>query len=67
MPNIFTRREKHILVIIVLSMIALIIALEKGLIDQQTLDGWALFGMFFFVLPLGIYLITDRERDKHIN
>jgi len=65
MFNILTRREKHVLIIIVLTLAVLFWAFTKSLIDQQTLENWALVWLIFYVLPLGIYILTDRERrDK---
>ena len=46
----------------VLTMIILFIYFERSLIDQQALEDSWLAGMLFFVLPLGIYLLTDPER-----
>ncbi len=58
--NIFTRRERHIvLIVILLSPIFLIL-------DQQTINDWELAWLLFFVLPAGIYILTDPERlGKH--
>jgi len=62
MFNFFTRREKHVFVVIVLTFAVLFWAFTKSLIDQQTLEDWALVWLILYVLPLGIYILTDRER-----
>lgn len=62
--NLFTRREKHVLIIVVLTLAVLFWAFIKSLIDQQTLEDWALVWLILYVLPLGIYLLTDRERRE---
>lgn len=79
MFDFFTRREKHVVIIVVLTIVALAIAsqvrvidphtfLQKRLLDLGSLpswEDWAMYPMLLYVLPLGIYLVTDRERiDK---
>lgn len=58
----FTRRELHVIAVLLLIVLPLLF-----IVDQQTLDDWALAGMLFFVLPIGIYLVNDRERIEQIN
>ncbi len=55
-----TRREGHVLVIMALAVLLLVIT---G-IDQQTLNDHEYLGLFFFVLPIGLYIATDPERRK---
>jgi hypothetical protein len=40
----FTRREKHVLIIIVLTFAVLFWAFSKSLITQETIDSWELAG-----------------------
>lgn len=54
----FTRREKRILLFL------LVLFPLFFFVDQQTLDEWALFGMLFIVLPLGVYIVADPERSE---
>lgn len=67
MLKIFTRREVHVLILFFLSLIVLGIALFMDWVDQQTLEGWSTPAMIFIVLPIGIYLITDKDRLAIIN
>ena len=54
----FTRREKHV---IVLMCITVILIIFSG-IDQQTLNDYEILFMFLFVVPIGIYIATDPQR-----
>jgi len=58
MLNIFTRREKHVLVVFILTGLALL----PFHIEQQTLNDYELLWLFFYVMPLGVYIATDPER-----
>lgn len=58
----FTRREKHVLVMVVLTAAVLTWAIYTSLITQQALEDLALIWLMLYVLPLGIYLLTDKER-----
>jgi len=60
MYDIFTHREKHVLVIVVVTFI--VIALSG--VDQQTLEAWSIPAMIFYVAPIGLYIATDPERLK---
>lgn len=58
MINIFTRREKHVIVLLCITVISII---ASG-VDQQTLNDYEILFMFLFVVPVGIYIATDPER-----
>jgi hypothetical protein len=53
-----TRREKHILIVAVFTL-AVIFALG---LDQETLNNYEYIWLIFYIIPLGIYAITDPER-----
>lgn len=57
----FTRREKHVAIIGALSVLIIIFSN----VDQSTLNGYELLWLLFFVVPIGIYIITDPERRKN--
>jgi len=60
MPTL-TRRETHVIIILVVSTILLMLS---G-VDQQTLNDYEYPFLVFYVLPLGAYIATDPERiDK---
>ena len=63
MPIQFTRREKHVLIIVALTLIAIVIMLASG-VEQSTLDDYEFIWLIFYVTPLGIYIATDPERRK---
>lgn len=79
--NYFTRREIDVLILIALSFVALLVAtqnrimdphtfLQKRLLDLSTVqayDQWAIVPMLLFILPLGIYIVTDKERLDQTN
>lgn len=54
-----TRREKHILVFIILLLVVL------AFIPQSTIEQNEVIIIIFTVGPLGIYIATDPERKKH--
>jgi len=53
--NIFTRREKYVIIIFVVTVLAII---ASG-VDQQTLNDYEFIWLFFYVVPIGIYIATD--------
>lgn len=64
MFDLFTRREKHVLFIFLLTLALLFWAFQTGRITQQALNRWELVWLIFYVLPLGVYILTDRERRE---
>lgn len=60
MSIIFTPREKHVLTIAILTLLAIIVS---G-VDQQTLNDYELIWLIFYVFPLGLYIATDPARSK---
>lgn len=52
--DIFTRREKNILPIIVIVVVFL-------LMDPKAFSDWEIAWLIFFVMPLGAYIATDPE------
>lgn len=74
--NTFTPREKRVLTIVAVTIVALVVAtqirvdishtfLQKRLLDLsnlQAIEDWAIYPLMFYVLPLGIYIVTDGER-----
>lgn len=63
MLDIFTRREKHV---IVLMCITVILIIFSG-VDQQTLNDYEMLFMLLFVVPIGVYIATDPERRTNNN
>lgn len=53
-----TRREKHVLIIAILTILIIIVS---G-IDQQTLNDYEYAWLLFYVLPMGLYIVTDPAR-----
>ena len=60
MFNFFSRREKHVIIIAMITAVVLTYAIKAGHIDQQIINDWELVWLLFYVLPLGIYLVTDH-------
>lgn len=56
----FTRREKHVLIISLLALLGIFLSGSS----QQEIEEFALAWLFFFVVPLGIYIVTDPERRQ---
>lgn len=54
----FTRREKHIVIILVVTLVSI---LFSG-VDQQTLNDHEYLFLLFYVAPLGVYIATDPQR-----
>jgi hypothetical protein len=54
----FTRREKHVLVVFALTLLAILLFH----IEQQTINDYELLWLLLYVLPLGAYIATDPER-----
>jgi hypothetical protein len=52
----FTRREKHVLLIMVFATITV------AFIKQEIIMNWETCLLLFFVAPLGFYIATDPER-----
>ena len=52
----FTRREKHVLVFLAIIFPILYFADLPAIIKSE------FFWLIFVVIPVGIYLVTDRER-----
>lgn len=61
-----THREKHVLGILLLTLIALGVAIETGITNQTIINEWEVVWLLFYILPLGIYLVTDRERRSRL-
>jgi hypothetical protein len=57
----FTRREIHVLIILGLLFPLFFF------VNQQTLDQWELAFLIFVIIPLGTYIVTDRERRDTSN
>ena len=67
MLDSFTHRGRNVLIIFLLSLIALMIAFGTGRVTQEELEAWSTPIMLFYVLPLGIYILTDQERVARLN
>lgn len=55
-----TRRETHVCIVSVIAFLAILLS---G-VSQEQLNEYELAGLFFFVLPLGVYILTDPERRE---
>ena len=55
-----TRREKVVLIATALVFIGLLV------IDRRVVQEWELALLLFFVLPVGVYLLTDKERISRL-
>ena len=55
-----TRREKVVLIATALVFIGLLV------IDRRVVQEWELAFLLFFVLPVGVYLLTDKERISRL-
>jgi len=60
MNSIFTRREKHVLII---AAITIVMIIASG-VDQETLNQYESIWLLLYVLPLGLYIITDSQRRQ---
>ena len=56
--DFFTRRERHVLVVLTLTLVALLLFH----IEPQNLTDYELLWLLFYVMPLGAYIATDPER-----
>jgi len=54
----FTRREKHVAVLLGITVILITLS---G-VDQETLNNYELLWLLFYVAPIGLYIATDPER-----
>jgi hypothetical protein len=58
----FTRREKHVTMLLCLSVLFIIFFGEY----LPSNDIYQYLWLIFFVVPLGIYVATDPERKKKV-
>lgn len=57
-----TRREKVIVAVCFTTSFFINTLLTFGIVDQQTIIKWTMGWLWFYVLPLGIYIVTDWDR-----
>lgn len=59
--TVFTRREKHVLIIAAITIVIIV----ASSVDQETLNQYEYLWLLLYVLPLGLYIATDSDRKSN--